>query len=523
MAAVWGVAVGPLDAHDRAALVIANDDYGEHSLPQIKADAAAVTEALRREGFRTTVAENVDARGLTSAVDQFVRTTPVRGLAVVYFAGRAGRRQSYASKGAWWNHLEGAGKRSNERKSDPDAAALPEILKLLAEHSACSAHLVVIDAAPATPSQAPTAPPPGLAPVDPSDLAEDTVLVLSPANSSSNASPLAAAFAGRLASGRESIGKLTTAVQEELKLKSPEASATVVAGNRRAAEVGWGGDAGVRYRDDPAVGAGERPGQHWIGPVGTVFCWCPPGVFRMGDSASGRDEFEDAAAVEVELTRGFWIGKYEWTQIEAQRLKGSASRYSFPGKLLPHHLVQHEQAGKSIAVLNEQQRKAGRLPDDWEYALPTEAQWEYACRAGSTTRYSFGDDESDLHRHANYADRRLLADDGALQFASARFDDGVGRGLAPAGRYAPNAWGLHDMHGNVAEWCSDRYLPRLSGGRNPRVDGTNKEAAPAGVVRGGAWCSTAKSCESAFRNSEYSGGNAKSRDFIGMRLILQQK
>lgn len=268
---------------------------------------------------------------------------------------------------------------------------------------------------------------------------------------------------------------------------------------------------------------GERPGQQWINSVGMTFCWCPPGKFLMGKAAQdGLADFEDAKPVEVTLTSGFWIGKYEVTQLEAERLKAGAGRYPFPGKQLPLHMIQQGQTGKLISALNDQERKAGRLPDGWEYALPTEAEWEYACRAGATTRYSFGDDESQLCRYANYADKSLLASDGAMQFADARFDDGVGKALAPVGSYAPNAWGLHDMHGNVAEWCADRYLPQLPGGVNPRVSDKAKEA-QGGIIRGGSWCSTAKYCEAAFRNSEYSGGNAKGRDYIGVRLVLRKK
>lgn len=268
---------------------------------------------------------------------------------------------------------------------------------------------------------------------------------------------------------------------------------------------------------------GEQAGQLWANASGIEFCWCPPGKFVMGNPDSGRAEFHDAKPVEVTFSKGYWLGKYEVTQEQAEQLRATSGRYSFVNKRFPVHNIQQNQTEKFLKALNEAERKAGRLTDEWEYALPTEAQWEYACRAGTTTRYSFGDDERQLHRFANYADKRLLADDGALQFADSRSDDGVGKTLAAVGSYLPNAWGLHDMHGNVAEWCADRYLPQLPGGENPRIDEKNKEAAPAGIIRGGSWSSTASYCEAGFRNLEYAGGNSKSRDFIGFRVVLRKK
>jgi formylglycine-generating enzyme required for sulfatase activity len=107
-----------------------------------------------------------------------------------------------------------------------------------------------------------------------------------------------------------------------------------------------------------------------------------------------------------------------------------------------------------------------------------------------------------------------------MQFADARFDDAVGKALALVGSYEPNAWGLHDMHGNVAEWCADRYLSELLGGVNPLVDGKNKQATGDGVIRGGSWCSTPVYCEAGFRNA---GVGNKERDFIGFRIVLRKK
>ena len=108
-------------------------------------------------------------------------------------------------------------------------------------------------------------------------------------------------------------------------------------------------------------------------------------------------------------------------------------------------------------------------PKGLVYRLPTEAEWEYACLAGSNENYSFGDDENDLYKYANFADASLKADDGTFYYA-AKADDGVGRLPAPVGSYLPNAWGIHDMHGNVSEYCKDLYVPKLPDGTDPLIN-----------------------------------------------------
>jgi formylglycine-generating enzyme required for sulfatase activity len=446
-------------------------------------------------------------------------------VAVLYFAGLGGQFQTGSSNGAWWNHVQGSGKPQDLRSPERESVPLQDIIKLFGDHSACTCNLVILDAAGTNPFLAGrTNQPIGLAAVQVTDLPSDVGVLLAaqPNVSMEQPSQLAATFVKHLSRGRVSVDNMLAALIDDVKQQSGGKQIPTATTGKLAAIASW--QPGALYLDAPLARDVERPGQHWINSAGMVFCWCPPGQFVMGKVAQeGQADFEDAKPVEVKLTSGFWIGKFEVTQLEAERLKAGAGRYPFPGKHYPLHMVQQGQTSKLISALNDQERKAGRLPDGWEYALPTEAEWEYACRAGTTTRYAFGDDESQLCRHGNYADRSLLESDGAMQFADARFSDGFGKALAPIGSYQPNAWGLHDMHGNVAEWCFDRYLPRLPGGDNPRIDEKNKDALPAGIIRGGSWCSTAEYCESAFRNSEFSGGNAKGRDYIGFRLVLSKK
>ncbi|MGH9853137.1 MAG: formylglycine-generating enzyme family protein, partial [Blastocatellia bacterium] len=126
--------------------------------------------------------------------------------------------------------------------------------------------------------------------------------------------------------------------------------------------------------------------------AGVKLRWCPPGRFLMGSPPDEPEHRPDETQVEVRLTKGFWMGKYEVTQGQWKRLVGE-----FPGKQptgegddFPLVEVNYAEAEDFCKRLTEQGHKSGALPKDWEFRLPTEAQWEYACRAGTTTATSFG-------------------------------------------------------------------------------------------------------------------------------------
>jgi formylglycine-generating enzyme required for sulfatase activity len=128
--------------------------------------------------------------------------------------------------------------------------------------------------------------------------------------------------------------------------------------------------------------------------------------------------------------------------------------------------------------LTEREQKAGTLPEGAAYRLPTEAEWEYACRAGATTVWSFGDGEEGLAEHGWYADNSR-------------------RGPHPVGRKRPNGWGLYDMYGNVGEWCQDRYGAYPTG---DEADPTGPTSGDYRVLRGGGWHSDALFTGSACRS-----------------------
>jgi sulfatase modifying factor 1 len=206
---------------------------------------------------------------------------------------------------------------------------------------------------------------------------------------------------------------------------------------------------------------------------------------------SGEDQ------VEVTLSKGFWIAKFEVTQGQWKRLMGA-----LPGPLtaelpegddLPVGNVNFAETEAYCRALTLRGRAAGTLPSDWEFRLPTDAQWEYACRAGTTTATAFGN---------------------ALSSTQANFKGKPYNGGAPGpslnraarvGSYPPNAWGVHDMHGNTFEWCRDWYHQRLPGGTDPdlylaRDSATRSEHGDISRVRrGGCWADDGWPCRSAFR------------------------
>lgn len=248
--------------------------------------------------------------------------------------------------------------------------------------------------------------------------------------------------------------------------------------------------------------------------AGIKFCWCPADQFIMGSPENEPDHRPDEGQVEVTLSKGFWMAKYETTQGQWKRVVGT-----LPGKPtaelpegddLPVGNVNFVEAEKFCAKLTELGRKDRTLLEGWEFRLPTEAQWEYACRAGTKTATSFGDMLSP--KQANFKDHPY---NGA--------EDGPAIGKAvKVGSYPANPWGLHDMHGNTFEWCRDWYHAKLPGGVDPDLydarNGTsrNRDGSISRVRRGGAWTDEGKYCRSALRlRFEPERGY----DHIGFRVV----
>jgi formylglycine-generating enzyme required for sulfatase activity len=209
--------------------------------------------------------------------------------------------------------------------------------------------------------------------------------------------------------------------------------------------------------------------------------WIAPGTFTMGNT-------------KVTISRGFGISKYEVTQAQYKEVKGS-NPSKFKGDNNPVEMVRWHDAVAYCAKLTEKEKAAGRLPVGYEYRLPTEAEWEYACRAGTTTVFSFGDDESQLGEYAWYGSNS-------------------GHTTHSAGEKKPNGWGLYDVYGNVYEWCQDWFGDYPGGSvTDPRGPATGSYR----VVRGGSWISSARSCRSGYRDDGRPGGRLGS---VGFRPVF---
>jgi formylglycine-generating enzyme required for sulfatase activity len=227
--------------------------------------------------------------------------------------------------------------------------------------------------------------------------------------------------------------------------------------------------------------------------IGMEFVLIPAGEFVMGSSPSCSDE---KPVHNVTIEKAFYVGKYEVTQKQWQEVMGSNPSY-FKGDDLPVERVFWNDVQEFIKKLNEKEGTD-------KYRLPSEAEWEYACRAGTTTRYSFGDSESKLGDYAWYGDY-------------------PGGKTHSVGTKKPNPWGLYDIHGNVYEWTQDYWHSDYNGA--PTDGSVWSGDGAARVVRGGSWYHDAGGCRSAGRSHDGPGrifAAPGSRSYnIGFRLLKE--
>ena len=229
--------------------------------------------------------------------------------------------------------------------------------------------------------------------------------------------------------------------------------------------------------------------------------WCPPGTFTMGSPADEAGRGTNETEHNVSLTRGFYLGKYEVTQAQYEAVMTgvtgdrNATPSNFHGNTnRPVEMVSWDDAQVFLTRLNQQQ--AAHLPVGWIYKLPTESQWEYACRAGTTTAYSWGN---------------------AIVSTNANFNQNIGQ-TSNVGNYSANPWGFFDMHGNVFEWVNDFYSASYPTS-NPIIDPSGPSTGTLRIYRGGNWAGGIVNVRSAKRisrpsNSRYFG--------VGFRVGFQK-
>jgi formylglycine-generating enzyme required for sulfatase activity len=219
--------------------------------------------------------------------------------------------------------------------------------------------------------------------------------------------------------------------------------------------------------------------------IGMEFVLIPSGWFMMGsDKEKDQEALDDETPHRVTISKPFYLGKYEVTQAQWEAVMGSNPSY-FKGRDNPVETVSWDDVREFIKSLNIKEGNGC-------WRLPTEAEWEYACRAGTTGVYSFGDDENSLGHYAWY--------------------DGNSKSAHPVGQKRPNAWGLYDMHGNVWEWVQDWY------GEYPTSSVLDPRGPSSGsyrVNRGGSWDDDARNCRSAYRDNDTPGNR-----YIGMGFRL---
>ncbi|MDR3205005.1 MAG: formylglycine-generating enzyme family protein [Deltaproteobacteria bacterium] len=194
----------------------------------------------------------------------------------------------------------------------------------------------------------------------------------------------------------------------------------------------------------------------------------------------------------VEITKPFYLSAYEVTQELYGQIMGQYPSH-FKGRLNPVESVSWNEVNLFIDKLNKSQTG----PKRYKYRLPSEAEWEYAVRAGTSGVYFFGDEPNKLSGYAWFKDETIS---GRLDKTLSRYFKGRKEGHSPVGQKKPNPWGLYDVYGNVAEWVADVYKVDYYAS-SPAKDPQGPSPAPglSRVYRGGGWASPAKNCRSAYR------------------------
>ena len=263
--------------------------------------------------------------------------------------------------------------------------------------------------------------------------------------------------------------------------------------------IGLGGEKRIAEPVPPPSSSGEDPTFSLPGGATMEMVWIEPGTFMMGSPEDEPGRYDrEGPQHEVTISRGFWLGKHEITQTQWERVMGTCpwvrKAWAREDPNHPAVYISWNDVQAFIAKLNEAEEAE-------VYRLPTEAEWEAACRAGTTTRWSFGDDEGKLRHYAWYWDNSWNAGE---KYAHA------------VGTKRPNPWGLYDMYGNVWEWVQDWYGVYSS---SSQIDPMGPASGSSRVYRGGSFINSARGVRSAVR---YGSSPDLCGGAVGARLVRQR-
>ncbi|MBC8177922.1 MAG: formylglycine-generating enzyme family protein [Desulfobacteraceae bacterium] len=238
-----------------------------------------------------------------------------------------------------------------------------------------------------------------------------------------------------------------------------------------------------------AGGSGGEPKPRVTNSLGMTFAYVPPGTFKMGSPTEERGRFDDETRHRVTLTKGFYLQTTEVTQGQWTRVMGdNPSNFDQCGSDCPVESVSWNDVQDFIQKIN-------KMEGEDRYRLPTESEWEYACRAGSKLGYCFDSKEHDLQEYA-------------------WFDMNSEPHTHPVGQKTANRWGLFDMHGNVWEWCQDHYRSYPD---EPVIDPPAAVGGTGRIRRGGGWKNGPRDLRCANRGRSTP---EEESDAWGFRLVL---
>lgn len=487
-----------------------------------KASAARIDKlkkALERKGFEVTHLPDARKDGYP-VYQRFVRGLPAKGKSIIYYCGdidivhdERNRRDSYRFQLGKYRFLPPDGFPGHTRRevSDAEISAEPGIpnrhvdgrsVQVFAPAS--SAQLMVLDIGTFHQSEKPEIP-------FERHLNGGRFILMKP----ELAEAINVYIAKKENAGAALAEKLAAALTAGCDPRPELSRSAIVLGAEDLTFELHGEPARVISPPEKLI-SGKKAGDQWLDPHGICFLWVPPGHYTMGSA-----DFPDTQPVRVSITEGFWMSKYELTRTQG-RLFGFSSKGGSWNT--PVGMSDRTRLLRNIRNQNLYMKARGRSLGNWSYDIPSEAEWEYAARAGETKGAPAAIDK--MGEFANFADRTLYGVEGihgeqehlyAYQGAS----DGVGLGTAEVGSYRPNAWGFHDMLGNRAEWCADYYKPELDGGADPLdqfIESDRKIHARNGVYRGGAWCTRPDFLSYAYRGFSV----PRSSTFLGVRLVVRQ-